>query len=182
MMSKIVSFQLHTGYVESASIGSLCISHSEGFDTVEEGLADFVETTREVMAVCTEKDNSYNQVKKSACCRATLKKIPDATSCAKCRNVLVLEPLEITNEEVSQYIDSLLGLTLDSWGGEPWEEFQRRGWDVPGVLGGTLAVVHNFSADLQESVVMEYSVYEVTFVEKGKPTKAHQERFPGEEE
>lgn len=53
-------FALSTGYVESASIAQVMIRHNTGFETVEEGLGDFIACVRKV--ICEETSVGVEQI------------------------------------------------------------------------------------------------------------------------
>lgn len=134
-----MNLHLGFGYVESESYSILHISRSgEGFETVEGALGRFLTDARDVMRIRNSTEDQEPRICVSPICRAKGRRVV-SPYCAQC-GVPTQVPQDLSREELCSFIE-LLGRDCDSVGGEAWQAFQDRGWELGRIAEGEVLAV-----------------------------------------
>jgi hypothetical protein len=127
-------FQITTGYVESASIGSLTLCHNRGFDNVLEGLYDLGLSIKKADQEIKSWHN--NEVKERIkekrlreCCETTLLAAPNRKLCAKCFMPIAEDNSVMSNRDIVDEIDKMMRSDNDSYGYDMYEALAKFGWE-----------------------------------------------------
>ena len=133
---------LSTGYVESQALGSVLISHDEGFATAEEAIVDFSTVLKGYVEKGERQAVEWNRTW-DKCCKKSIEKDAAVAFCSKCGKRLVQE--QICHSDLVHAFSDIEGGTLDGFG-EGWEFFRKYGWNVPSFdhTAGQMAVVTDF--------------------------------------
>lgn len=169
-------FQIHTGYVESASLGSIAFTHDEGFDTPLDGLyqlgLDIAKAKKEVYGWHTR---AYHERMKRLggklplCCEASLAANPSLISCAKCCMEIAENNKKITIQDVNDEIDLMMRSDNDSYGYDMVECLNNLGWmpgseDIHGPSSTEHVRVHAYNFSWNPNFKNNYGTLEVHLV------------------
>src|SRR5581483_1804649 len=119
---------VHSGYVESSSIGVVLFTHPQGFETLPVAVRSLAD------AIFNKLHEDTGPSAKKACCKKTLEKDPEAVYCSKCRSTVGERPFDFEAHE--DEVRHLLNSTADSFGGgelvdedgyewNPWNSIQK---------------------------------------------------------
>lgn len=129
-----MNLHLGFGYVESQSNSVLHISRSEdGFETVEDALGRFLTDAVAVMRIRNSTEDQEPRICVSPICSAKGRRVV-SPFCGRC-GVPTQIPQDFSREEICTFIESLGG-DNDSVGGETWQAFQDRGWELGNIAEG----------------------------------------------
>lgn len=127
-------FQITTGYVESASIGSITMIHNRGFDDVLVGLHDLGLSIRKADQIIKGWHNSAvkERIKENRfreCCQTTLLAAPGRKFCAKCVMPIAEDNSIMSNRDIVDEIDKMMRSDNDSYGYDMYEALGQLGWE-----------------------------------------------------
>lgn len=191
---KYHTFQLSTGYVESASIGNVQISHEGYFSSVTDALYHFGASVQKALEEEIKQHNNdverrdkEGYIQSYECCSATLLANKTRTLCAKCSRPIRKKEVVVSADEVNSEVEKMIRLTNDEYGYEIRETLGYYGW----VVGYEASLpkenekfnfvdvsVFSWHPSLKEGKVprgMEWFEYEMTLVKKVYPTWEHGE-------
>jgi len=132
---KYHTFQLSTGYAESASIGTVTVTHESYFESVTDGLyyfGDAIKKSLEQLIVYhnsdVERREKEGHIEQRECCKTTLLASSTKIMCAKCFMPIRKKNIEVSIEEVNDEVNKMIRLTNDEYGYDVTQEMESFGW------------------------------------------------------